>query len=188
MKNKVLILSFLTLISVNLLAQKQYTLPSPDGKIVLTVNTGERLSYAVNHENTVVLAESPIAMTLGNGTMLGQPALVSNAKNNTVDQAIPAAFYKRNKVRDYYNELILSFKGNYKVIFRAYDDGVAYRFETSFSRPFNIVSETADFNFGGDQQAWIPYVNARPGEGDFIDQQFFNSFENTYTVTPLSKM
>ena len=188
MKNKVLLLSFLALISVNLLAQASYTLPSPDGKITITINTGECLSYAVNHENTVVLAESPIAMTLGNGTVLGQPALVSNTKNNTVDQTIQAAFYKRNKVKDHYNELIISFKGNYKVVFRAYNDGVAYRFETSFSKPFNIVSETADFNFGGDQQAWIPYVNARPGEGDFIDQQFFNSFENTYTVTPISKM
>ena len=51
-----------------------------------------------------------------------------------------------------------------------------------------MVSETADFNFDQDHTAWIPYVNARPGKGDFIDQQFFNSFENTYTVIPVSQM
>ena len=188
MKNKVLFLSFLVLMGANLFAQKPYTLQSPNGKITVTVNTGERLSYAVTHENTVVLTESPIAMNLENGTVLGAPAKVTSAKTNSIDQTIQAFFYKRNEIKDQFNELILSFKGNYKVVFRAYNDGVAYRFETGIKKPFNIVSETADFNFDGDYTAWIPYVNARKGEGDFIQQQFFTSFENTYTITPLSKM
>ena len=188
MKNKVLFLSFLFLMGANLFAQKEYPLKSPDGKITVTVNTGEHLNYAVTHENTVVLAESPIAMTLDNGTVLGVPAKVKSAKTNSVDQTIQAHFYKRNEVKDCYNELILSFKGNYKVIFRAYNEGVAYRFENGLAKPYNVISETADFNFDEDYTAWIPYVNARKGEGDFIQQQFFTSFENTYTVTPLSKM
>ena len=188
MKNKVLFLSFLMLMGLNLLAQKSYTLQSPDGKNTVTVNTGERLSYAVTHENTVVLAESPIAMKLSNGTVLGVPAKVKSAKTSSVDQNIKTSFYKRNEIKDCYNELILSFKGNYKVIFRAYEDGVAYRFESGLSKPYHVVSETADFNFDEDYTAWIPYVNARKGDGDFIQQQFFTSFENTYTVTPLNKM
>ena len=188
MKNKVLFLLFLVLMGANLFAQKEYALKSPDGKITVTVNTGERLSYAVTHEKTVVLAESPIAMTLDNGTVLGVPAKVASAKTNSVDQTIKAYFYKRNEIKDIYNELIISFKGNYKVVFRAYDDGVAYRFESGIKKPFNVVSETADFNFDEDYTVWIPYVNARKGEGDFIQQQFFTSFENTYTITPLSKM
>ena len=188
MKNKVLFLSFLMLMGMNLFAQKQYSLKSPDQKITVTVNTGERLSYAVTHDNTVVLAESPIAMKLSNGTVLGIPAKVKSTKINSTDQIIKASFYKRNEIKDCFNELIISFKGNYKVIFRAYNDGVAYRFDNGLSKPYNVVSETADFNFDQDYTAWIPYVNSRKGEGDFIQQQFFTSFENTYTVTPLSKM
>ena len=188
MKNKVLFLSFLVFVGTNLFAQGQYTLQSPNQKIIVTVNTGERLSYAVMHENTMVLAESPIAMTLDNGQVLGVPAKVRSARNNSIDQTVQACFYKRNEIRDCYNELTLSFKGNYKVVFRAYDEGVAYRFVSDLSRPYNVVSETADFNFNSDYTAWVPYVNARKGEGDFIQQQFFTSFENTYTVTPLSQM
>ena len=188
MKNKVLFLFFLVLAGLNAVAQQAYTLQSPDRKITLTVHTGDRLSYAVTHENTVVLAESPIAMTLDNGQVLGAPARVKSARNDSVDQTVQAYFYKRNEIRDCYNELTLSFKGNYKVIFRAYDEGVAYRFESGIARPYNVVSETADFNFDNDYTAWIPYVNARKGEGDFIQQQFFTSFENTYTITPLSQM
>ena len=188
MKNKVLFLLFLVLTGANLWAQQQYTLQSPDQKIIVTINTGERLSYSVMHENTVVLAESPIAMTLDNGIVLGVPAKVNSAKTNRIDQSIKAFFYKRNDIKDQYNELNLSFYGNYNVIFRAYNEGVAYRFETNLKKPFHVVAETADFNFDEDYTAWIPYVNARKGEGDFIQQQFFTSFENTYTITPLSKM
>ena len=188
MKNKTLFLSFLVMMSTCLLAQKQYTVQSPNQKITVTVNTGERLSYAVTHENTVVLTESPIAMTLDNGTVLGAPAKVEFVENASADNTIKTPLYKRNTVADRYNELMLMFQGNYSVTFRAYDEGVAYRFVTEFPTPIKVASETADFNFSEDHNAWIPYVNARPGEGDFIDQQFFNSFENTYTFTPLSKM
>ena len=188
MKTKYLAIVTLVLFSINAFSQKQYTLCSPDQQIKVTVNAGERLSYSVKHENTVVLAESPIAMTLDNGMVLGSPASVKSAKHKSVDQDIKASFYKRKVIHDRYNELALSFKGRYKVVFRAYDEGVAYRFETDFSKPLVIVSETADFNFEGNPKVYVPYVNARKGEGDFINQQFYNSFENTYTVTPINQM
>ena len=188
MKNKILFLLFLATISANLLAQKQYTLQSPDQRITVTVTTGDQLYFSVQHEGTTVLSDSPIAMTLDNGLVLGAPAQALSAKTTAVDETIKAAFYKRNTILDQYNELAISFKGAYKVIFRAYDDGVAYRFKTGIAKPFNVVSEDAGFNFDKDYTAWIPYVNARPGKGDFIEQQFFNSFENTYTITPLSQM
>ena len=188
MKIKYLTVISLILFSISAFAQKQYTLSSPDGKITVTVNTGKQLSYSVKHGNTTVLATSPIAMTLEQGTVLGVPATVSSVKEQAVSQDIKATNYKRSVVHDIYNELALSFKGNYKVVFRAYDEGVAYRFETGFSKPIVVVSERADFNFEGTPNARIPYVNARKGEGDFINQQFFNSFENTYTVGPVNQM
>ena len=189
MKNKVLFLAFLLLISINLVAQKQYTLQSPNEKITVTINTGDQLSYSVMHENTVVLADSPIGMELDNGYVLGAPAKALSDKRTSVDEIIEANFYKRNEIEDHYNELALTFKGLYKVIFRAYDEGVAYRFQTGIAKPFNVVSEIADFNFDADYQALIPYVLRRAGqEGDIINQQFYNSFENTYTPVNLSQM
>ena len=189
MKNKVLFLLFLVLTQTGLLAQKQYRLQSPNQKITVTVNTGDHLSYAVTHENTIVLADSPIAMTLDNGTVLGVPAKVSDVETEKTYQTINTPFYKRSTIKEEYNELEISFKGNYRVVFRAYDEGVAYRFETRFSKPLIIESETADFNFDEDYQGLIPYVLRRAGqEGDIIQQQFYNSFENTYTATTLSQM
>ena len=188
MKNRLLPLFLACLLPLGLLAQKQYTLQSPDKQITITIQTGDRLSYSVRHGETLVLDDSPIAMTLDNGTVLGVPAKVKSVKSTAVDNTIEAPFYKRKQIRDLYNEMTLSFSPSYQVVFRAYDDGVAYRFQTSFGKPTKVLSETADFNFDNDYQAWIPYVNARKGEGDFIFQQFYNSFENTYTITALSQM
>ncbi|MBR1514308.1 MAG: glycoside hydrolase family 97 protein [Bacteroidales bacterium] len=195
---KKLILSALLMLCVSAFAQKQYTLQSPDGNIVVTIEAGEQLTYSVTIGNdpvcmtgikpTCVIAPSAIGMTLGDGTQLGTKPIVKISKTRSVDQTVKASFYKRAEIQDQYNELTLCFKGNYKVIFRAYNEGVAYRFVTEFKKPFNVTREITNFNFDEDYTAWIPYVNARKGEGDFIQQQFFNSFENTYTRTPLSQM
>ena len=185
---KKILLSALLMLCVSAYAQKQYTLQSPDKDISVTIEAGEQLTYSVMHGNTCVLAPSPIGMQLGDGTMLGTKPVVKNAKTSSVNQTLASPLYKKAEIPEVYEELTLTFKGNYKVVFRAYDAGVAYRFETDFRKPIIIENETADFNFDADYQALIPYVNARKGEGDFINQQFYNSFENTYTHTPLSKM
>ena len=176
------------LVCSSLFAQKQYTLQSPDGKITVTIEAGEQLTYSVTHDNTCILAPSSIGMTLADGTQLGQKPIVKSTKTSSINQNVRAPFYKRAQIPEVYEELTLILKGNYKVIFRAYDEGVAYRFETDFRKPITIENEIADFNFNADYQAFIPYVNARKGEDDFIFQQFYNSFENTYTHTALSQM
>ena len=195
MKNKVLFLFFLTLISINLVGGPNripgdsYLLKSPNGKISVFIKTGDKLKYSIKHENTQILDDSEIALILDNGTALSSDYQGTKTKKTSVDQIIKAPFYKKSQVKDCYNELEISFRNDlYKVIFRAYDDGVAYRFVTNYRKPLVIKAESVSFNFDEDYTAWIPYVNARKGEGDFIQQQFFNSFENTYTITPLSKM
>lgn len=187
MKIKQLFIFIIVLSAANLFAQKQYTLQSPDAKINVTIEAGDELTYSVSHGDTPVLAPSTIAMKLGNGKVLGETPKVISTKTNSVNETIKANFYKKNEIVDNYNELSITFQGRYKVIFRAYDDGVAYRFVTYFPGTIIVENETADFNFDADYTALVPYVNARRGDGDFINQQFFTSFENLYTTTKLSQ-
>jgi alpha-glucosidase len=186
---KKLFLSALLMLTVSAFAQKQYTLQSPDKDITVTIEAGEQLTYSVMHGNTCVLTPSPIGMKLADGTMLGTKPVVKSAKTRSVNQTLPSPLYKKAEIPEVFNELTLTLEGNYKVIFRAYDAGVAYRFETDFDEFIRIENETADFNFDADYQGLIPYVLRRAGqEGDLISQQFYNSFENTYTRTNLSQM
>ena len=89
---------------------------APDPKNRFCELTEYRLCYSVKHEETVVLDKSEIAMMvdIGKGKELGCPVLgaegtpsIISAETRSVDQTIQANFYKRNKIQDQYNELIL---------------------------------------------------------------------------------
>src|SRR5687768_8873952 len=184
--------NFLTLCAIMLLtyysgiAQQLHTVASPDGKIKATIGLKDKITYHINHESDQVVAPSALSLKLTNGEHLGVNPKLKNVKKNNVNQTVDAPSYKRSKIKDNYNELVMNFKGDYSVAFRAYNDGVAYRFITSKKKDFEVENEEATFNFNSDYTAYVPYVNK--AENSSIEEQFWNSFENTYTHTDLSKL
>lgn len=167
-------------------AQKVFKLNSPNDNLCVKITTGKQLVYDITCNGKQILAPSPISMTLDNGQVWGVNAGLAGSKQKKVDQVVPSPFYRAKEIKDRYNELVLRFKGNYSVEFRAYDDGVAYRFVSQVKKPFNVVNEQADFCFPSDVSATVPYVK-RGNDGDF-GSQFFNSFENEYSTDKLSKL
>ena len=182
---KLLIAAWACLGAMPLASAKDYTLTSPDREIVLTVSVGERVEYFVTHNGDVLLDRSPLSMTLADGTAWGVNPRLVKASTRSVDEVIPAPVYKKKEVPDRYNELQMTFRGNYRITFRAYDDGVAYRFTSTAKKPFEVKAEEAVFNFPADWTAYIPYVRA--DRTATFESQFFNSFENTYTHGRLSQ-
>ena len=67
-----------------------------------------------------------------------------------------------------------------------YDDAVAYRFATALDQPFRVGREQVSYNFPQDWTVTLPYVK-KGVDGDF-GSQFFHSFENLYTVAPISAL
>ena len=167
-------------------AQKQFTLNSPDGKLQTTVTIGEKLTYDITCNGRQILAACPISMTLDNGEVWGEKAKLSGTSRKSVDRTVPSPFYRASELRDCYNELTLRFKKDWNVEFRAYNDGIVYRFVNRSKKPFNVVDEAVDYRFPNDMIATVPYVKSGK-DGDF-NSQFFNSFENTYTTDKLSKL
>lgn len=163
---------------------KEYRLQSPSGKITAEINCGDELDYSVSYDGREVLAVSPISMTLGDGTVRGPKAKVSKAVRRSNESVVESPFSQSATMADNYNALTLQMKGDWSVEFRAYDDGVAYRFASTGKHPYEIKSEQVEFNFPADYTASVPYV--RTGSDDDMQSQFFNSFENQYTVSPLS--
>ena len=190
MNTKSLILCILLILSSNIArSQKTYNLESPQKNINITVTADKDfIKYSVKHGNTVIIKNSPISMELSDGKVLGASPIVKSYKNESVNEKIKSPFYKKESVENNYNELTVNLKGNYSIQFRAFDDGIAYRFCTKFPKPITIVKENITYNFDEDYTAYIPYVNPSKGPGDNISKQFFNSFENTYTIAPISGM
>ena len=174
------------LFALSVQGQKQLLLSSPDGKLKSTITVGDKLTYDISCNGQQVLAPSPISATLDNGKVWGDKARLSKVTEKKNDTQIDAPFYRSSCVRDYYNELTLRFKGDYSVVFRAYNDGVAYRFVNHAKKPFCILNEEVDYRFPADVTASVPYVNAGK-DGDY-NGQFHNSFENVYTIAPISQL
>lgn len=107
---------------------KSFTVTSPDGKIAATVDAAAKLNWSVRQNNTLVIAPSAISMTLDNGEVLGDNAKVISSKIISVNTVFNTAVYKKKSVVDNYNQLTINCKGDYSIIIRAYNDGVAYRF------------------------------------------------------------
>ncbi|GHT07727.1 retaining alpha-galactosidase [Bacteroidia bacterium] len=176
---------FLSLSTVFSVAQstKTYDVKSPDGKIALTVNVGQEISWQVNHEDTKVIVPSTISLALSTGEILGKNVKVSKSFTRLINTSFETHVYKKSKIIDHYNQLTLQFSGNFSIEFRAYDDGVAYRFLTDKKGEILIQNEEANFNFAGDYKAFIPYINDNRG-----GERYSFSFESFYDESKLSEM
>lgn len=183
MKKILLLLCGFTM-SIMTWAQKQFQLASPDGSITTNIEIGDKLTYNISVDGKQVLAPSPISITLSDGEVWGDKAKLSKSKKTSVNQTIPSPFYKRDQVTDQYNQLSLTFKKQWGIEFRAYNDGIAYRFVNQRKQPFTIEKEEVAYQFDSDVMTHIAYSN-RGKDGDF-NSQFMNSFENTYEVKKLS--
>ena len=168
-------------------ARNNWSLSSPDGRIVAEISTGDGLRYSISRDGVALLTPSEISMTFEDGTVFGGADKVRRSRKGSHDvKGIPAMNYKKATVDDVYNFLTLEFKG-YNVEFRAFDNGVAYRFiSTVKSGEFTVTDELTEFNFAEDWTAWVPYVKS--DDGKTFKQQFVNSFENTYEHIHLSRM
>jgi alpha-glucosidase len=185
MKIKFLILLCFVFSLTSAIAQsgKTFTVKSPDGKITITVNAGSTVTWAVKHEDTEVITPSEIAIKLNNGEVLGKNAVVKKSAAAVINQVYNTPVYKKDKVHDNANQLTLNFKGDYGLIFRAYNDGVAYRFFTERKGEITIMNEEANFNFKEDDHVLLPFVN------DFRNKdKFNNSFEAHYDNLTLSEI
>jgi len=175
------------LISATVTAQS-LELKSPGGNLLVKIEIGNKITFSVTHGNTEVLAFSPISMTLSDGTVWGRNPKLANKKMQSFNQSIHPVLYKKSTVEDVYNELVLNFKGNYGLIFRAYDQGVAYRFVATGKEEMIITNEEISLKFNHDYMAYAPYVRNRDFDPKDFNRQFFTSFENTYTHLKLSEL
>ena len=166
-------------------AQKGIELKDPSGKIQLNVMLGNTVTYSVSHGEDVVIETSPVSMTLTDGTVFGKEPRLKKKKYRTENQMIYPPIYRKQSIKDHFNELTLEFKGGYSLVFRAYEDGVAYRFISDLKKPFMVESEQAVFNLPNNPKVFAATPKGRKIDG--VENQYHSSFQNTYRHVELSK-
>ena len=176
------ILSLLLLIGNASLAakEKKYVLSSPDGTLKMEISAGNELAYQVMHGNDTILSHSNIGLVLENGTIVGKTPRITGERRRKIKDNIESPFYRFKEFVATGNELDLKLKGGFGIIFRAYNEGVAYRFYTTQSSDIIIKEEQAEFNFKEDYTAYLPYTTNDK-------KPMAMAYQNVYDITPLSK-
>ena len=174
MKKSLLVFALLMLAPA-LAWPKDYKLASPDGKIVMNVSVGTEINWSATYEGREVISTASTGMALADGRILGRNERLRRATPGKINQVLePVVAYKKSKSPDIGNTLVLSFRSGFSIQFRAYNDGVAYRYETAFRDEITVKNEIADFRFPAGSTAWYP-----------LEESFMSHNERIFIPTSL---
>ena len=161
---------------------KDFEVKSPDGAMILKVEAGAKLEWSVQHNGQQIIAPSAISMILEGGEVLGDNATIKSSSTEKINTVFTALNYIKSKIPDNCNQLTINCKGGYGLIFRVYNDAVAYRFFTKKNGEIVVKNEEANFNFTDNDKAFIPY------QWDYRGGKIFNSsFEALYRESNISQ-
>ena len=163
--------SMLLLCSVAIAAPKSYTLSSPDASLRIEVKVADGISYSVYSGENLILKDCSLSLQLADET-LGIAPKVKKAKTSTIDETVKREVAIKNaEVRNHCNVLSLTMVGDYGVEFRAYNEGVAYRFILNKkSEQVEVMNEEFKINFPDSYNAHISKTRG-----------FYTSYENRYS-------
>jgi len=172
------LIAFIAITSTVLVAQSSYDLKSPDNRIEVRIRTSGQLRYDVLLRGNALLENATLSLDVEHKKLGVQPK-VTSAKPRSYDQVVePVVRQKFAKIRDHYNELRLTMDGGYAVVFRAYNEGVAYCFETTLpDKQVKVYAEDADFNFPSNDVVYYPQ-----------EDTFYSHNERKYLPQKLSEI
>ena len=163
---------------------KVVEISSPSGNIKTFVySKSNGANYEVFHKNQKVINSSQLGIVFKNGFSLFNDSEVKNVQNNYFDDSWELPWGEVRKIRNNYNETIITYQqdiASYKLIFRVYDDGIAFRYQINNFINKNdsiiITNELTQFNLTDPADVW--WV---PAYGD-------NRYEELYSKTKVTEI
>ncbi len=179
--------ALLLAVTARVAAEEAAWVSSPDGRLRVTVSVDRdgRPAYAIARNGTPVITESRLGFLLAGAPKLERDFRIEVAERRSEDSTWEQPWGERRFVRDHHNELRVRLvekppRGRrLDVVFRAFDDGVGFRYEfpdQDALREVGIVDELTEFAVAEPAIAWwIP-------AGDW------NRYEYLYHRTPLAQV
>ena len=174
-------------------SQNAVEILSPDGKIKVAIQANSGLSFGVIYDNNIVLKPSQINFVLNNGHSLSGNLSLKKLSRRSINSVIVSAVpEKRLHIPDHFNELTIRFRQPMSVVFRVYNDGLAYRFLTHINDSIIVQEETARFSFPGNPTVVFSEVMKRENtdiyhtsfEEPYVQKSIDSITSNNYCFTP----
>ena len=138
---------------------------SPNQKVQITFNLSDEQApvYSVKFNGNPIIAESPLGIEFKQGGLFSGGLKITGVKRNAIDETFELVVGKSKEARNHCNEMIVSLqeikapKRKLDLVFRAYDDGAAFRYiipKQKSLQDFAILAEKSSFNFAGNYTCW----------------------------------
>ncbi len=179
------ILLFAALLCIFSSCKKEIVLTSPDlnTKAVINVETG---SYSLTYKDLPVVTDACPTMTFEDGIQWGNRK-ARFYKTGMCRKVQHPLYGKNTEIKDEYNSVTLSY-GDYRLIFRMYDAGLAYRFVGKGCKrdTLTVTEEYAPFPFVSDPAVfWGDTITFTSWE---LDNKYYPAIslipEGRYAQTP----
>ena len=174
--------------SVTAAAQSEAVVSSPDGEVRIHValNASRTPTYSVQYGGRSVLLPSPLGLEFRKGGLLSNDLRVVNVTRGSHDETYAVVAGATRRARNHYNEIRLTLRERagagrrLGLVFRAYDDGAAFRYEIPRQPAidtFDIMAERTDFRFAENYRAWAPQYDS-----------YTSSYETEYRPTTIDSI
>lgn len=180
--------NFLSLLFALLLSQvvwgnqkTDYKISSPDGTMQLNVFLSQEIGWELVKNGTIVANSPSISLELEKYGVLGKNPVVQKSTHSSHNDKVKTNLYKKSVVPDVYNQLTLRMKGNYTIVFRLYDAGMAYQFQTTIKKDITVLDEVSNFNFPNAKQTYVPYIRQSI-------YRYQTSYESPYDVLKMNEL
>ncbi|MFT3903780.1 MAG: glycoside hydrolase family 97 protein [Niabella sp.] len=175
---KMLVAIMILCAAVNAVAQKSYTVTSPNGEISVLVSVSDSIRWQLKNQREWLVNDAVAGLDIAGKKFVGYGEKVTSAKTTKVDKAIVADIPVKSKlIRDEYNELTLKFRSGNALVFRVYNNGAAYRWATAFKDSVEVNHELVNLRFPQDNRVFW---------GGEANREYISHFELQFKDTVLS--
>ena len=160
------------------------TLQSPNGNIKITISDELTTpSYSIDFKNKPVINHSALGFKFKQQAPFSEGFKITHTQQNTQNTQWQQPWGERQTVTDNHNEVAVTFKkpqgGVFTVKFRAFNNGVGFRYEIPKQPGFEnieITKELTEFAIADSQSATAWWIPARG----------WNRYEYVYNTTPVN--
>lgn len=166
---------------------KTVSVSSPDNIITININDDSHPSYQVIFNKETVISSSKLGMLFKNTHGFEDGFKITSVSNNQVDSNWQLPWGERKTVADSHNELLITFTtardsvNKYKVRFRAFNDGIGFRYEVPKQKGLNHVEITNELT-----EFVLP--NPKASTAWWIPARGWNRYEYVYNTTNVEQI
>ncbi len=138
---------------------------SPDQKNSMIVKLNPKqdnaISYSIINQSNTIIADSPLGLTFENELPIQSKVEIISVQQKEVNEPWTPIYGEKNQYPNRYNETTINLKEvkspgrNFSILVRAYNEGIAFRYNVQTDHLITVTRELTGFQFKKDYPSWI---------------------------------